>query len=83
MKVPFHISKAISPVLDATRGPRAICTGTLLPCQASNNCRHYGIHYCSTFKKHSKKACPHYIEHDFRCIRLDEGGSLEESIEST
>lgn len=63
----------------ANIGPKAFCTGTILPCEASNRCAHYGAHNCSTFKKHTKSPCPHYPEHDFRCIRL-EGESLEKDL---
>jgi hypothetical protein len=54
------------------KAPRAICTGTILPCRASIACRHYGIHNCPTFDKHVNTPCPHYPEHDFKCMKLEE-----------
>jgi len=75
-----YIARLSTEIKKATNmGPRAICTGTIFPCTASTNCSHFGIHNCSTFKKHVHKPCPHYPEHDFRCIRL-EGESLEKEM---
>jgi hypothetical protein len=67
---------------DLNCGPKAFCTGTILPCPAGIRCPHFGVHNCSTFKKHRKHACPHHNQHDFRCVQL-EGNSSEKDIKKT
>lgn len=52
---------------DVKAGPKAICSGTVI-CTAHTRCRHYGIHKCSTFKKHRKHECPHYPDNGFVCV---------------
>lgn len=74
--MPFTVTDLVKRISEDTTGPKAtgpkaFCSGTLLPCTAGTRCRHFGVHSCSTYKKHKKNPCPHFPDKGFVCTRID------------